>query len=151
MIGDLILWQTVIYILSNPVMSGLLKIGYTFQDVQRRAQELSSSTGVPTPFEVEYYCFTRDVEEIEKEIHFRFGKYRLPGREFFTISLEFAVKIIDSMIRKVADDRFCRISIDTSPIRDRYSSEKNTLYMCPKCGEKNSSSKICVACGYVYG
>ena len=140
-----------IYILSNPAMSGLLKIGFTVRDVQSRVQELSSSTSIPAPFEIEYYCLTRDVEEIEKEVHYRLGKYRQSGKEFFTIPLELAVKIIDSMIRSVAEDRFCRRPINNSPISDQFRSDKNTLYQCPKCGGKNSSSKICVACGYVYG
>ncbi|OQY75918.1 MAG: hypothetical protein B6D44_00600 [Ignavibacteriales bacterium UTCHB2] len=140
-----------IYILSNPVMSGLIKIGYTLRDVQSRVKELSSSTSIPVPFEIEYYCLTRDVEELEKEIHFRLGKYRQNGSEFFTIPLEIAVNIIDSMIRSVAEDRFCRKQINTNHFMKQDSSVKGTLYQCPKCGEKNSSSKICVACGYVYG
>ena len=37
-----------VYILSNPGMPGLLKIGMTRFDPTRRVQELSSATGVPT-------------------------------------------------------------------------------------------------------
>ena len=39
-----------VYILSNPAMPGLLKIGYTERDVQERVKELSN-TGIPSPFE----------------------------------------------------------------------------------------------------
>jgi ribosomal protein L32 len=131
-------------------MHGLLKIGYTLRDVQSRVQELSSTSGVPVPFEIEYYCLTRDVEELEKEIHYRFGKYH-SGKEFFTIHVELAIKIIDSMIRSVSEDRYCKRHIENYSINYQYSADKNTLYLCPKCGEKNSSSKICVACGYIYG
>lgn len=43
-----------VYILSNPSMPGLLKIGMTRFDPTRRVQELSSATGVPTQFQLIY-------------------------------------------------------------------------------------------------
>jgi hypothetical protein len=42
-----------IYILSNPAMQGLLKIGVTSRDVRERVTQLSAATGVPKPFEIE--------------------------------------------------------------------------------------------------
>ena len=50
-------------------MPGRLKIGLTGKEnVKERVQELSSATGVPGEFEIEYYCLTPYVEEIEKTI-----------------------------------------------------------------------------------
>jgi hypothetical protein len=39
-----------VYLLSNPSMPGLLKIGYTERDVTERAAEISAATGVPEPY-----------------------------------------------------------------------------------------------------
>lgn len=58
-----------VYILSNPGMPGLLKIGMTRFDPTRRVQELSSATGVPTPFQLVYYREFHDCVAAELEIH----------------------------------------------------------------------------------
>lgn len=108
-----------IYILSNGAMPGLLKIGITSRDVQERVQELSSSTGVPHAFEIEYYCLTRDPEKIEEEVHERFSSYRKKGKEFFSVSIEEAVRMIDSLVKNVVPDRFCRNSISSQPVNIR--------------------------------
>ena len=43
-----------VYVLSNPAMPGICKIGFTTRDPRVRAEELfQNSTGVPTPFHVE--------------------------------------------------------------------------------------------------
>ena len=58
-----------IYILSNPRMKGLLKIGLSTRAVKERIAELSSATGVPAPFEVEAYFVSSDPEGHEQQIH----------------------------------------------------------------------------------
>ena len=57
-----------IYILSNAAHPDVRKIGYTANAVRDRAAELSSS-GVPHPFEVEFFQLTADVQEVEELIH----------------------------------------------------------------------------------
>jgi hypothetical protein len=46
-----------IYVLINVSMDGLVKIGKTQRDPEKRAIELSSATGVPTPFIVAFEAF----------------------------------------------------------------------------------------------
>ncbi len=100
-----------IYILSNSHMPGLLKTGFTNRDVKQRVGELSSATGVPKPFEIEYYCLTRDPEEIERKAHERLLSQRAGRRkEFFEVPLLEAVKPIDSFIKPVEPDRYCRVN-----------------------------------------
>ena len=130
-----------IYVLSNSTMPGLLKIGFTNRDVNDRMQELSASTGVPTPFEVEYYCLTRDVEIIEAEVHNRFSKYRQSGKEFFSIPLAQAVATIDSLIRNVEPDRFSKVQ------KNGFGNSGGAVYLCQTCGAKNSSPQRCSGCG----
>jgi hypothetical protein len=88
-----------IYVLSNSAMPGLLKIGITNRDVKERVGELSAASGVPKPFEIEYYCLTSDMEEIEKQIHEHFSSVRVSGKEFFSVAIVKAVEVIDSLIR----------------------------------------------------
>ena len=121
-------------------MPGLLKIGFTNRDVKDRALELSAATGVPTAFEIEYYCLTSDVEAVEVEAHSALSKYRQPGKEFFSVSLINAVKIIDSLIRDVRPDRFSRVRAE--PVN-----WGSVLYVCPTCGAKNTSWQQCAGCG----
>ena len=58
-----------IYILSNPAMPGVLKIGFTTRSVDQRASEISSSTGIPEPFNVEFWQITEMPEIVENAIH----------------------------------------------------------------------------------
>src|SRR3989304_8754805 len=99
-----------IYVLSNQTMKGLLKIGFTSQSVEVRVKQLSSATGVPAPFEIEYYCLTLDPEDIEKKVHEQFSSKRI-NKEFFEIPLHEAVRFIDSLIKQVLPDRFSHIDV----------------------------------------
>ena len=50
--------------LSNPAFPGLVKIGWSRKVPTDRAEELFT-TGVPAPFEVEYYCLTEGREDLK--------------------------------------------------------------------------------------
>lgn len=79
----------VVYILTNPVMDGLVKIGKTTQSIKDRVKQLSRDTGVPVPFEVHYACTVRNADEAEKLLHQLFDEQRInPKKEFFEISPE---------------------------------------------------------------
>ncbi|MDO8962927.1 MAG: GIY-YIG nuclease family protein [Coriobacteriia bacterium] len=98
-----------VYIMSNPAMPGLLKIGMTRNDVRQRASELAASTGVPARFVIEYYCLTGEPEAVEAQVHSHFSAYRAPGREFFSLPLRDAVLVVDEHIRPVVPERYCRL------------------------------------------
>lgn len=85
----------VIYILTNPAMPGLVKIGKTLRNsTEARMTELYS-TGVPVPFECAYAAKVKDVEAVEKALHSAFEPNRInPKREFFEIEVEQAKAII---------------------------------------------------------
>ncbi|USB65908.1 GIY-YIG nuclease family protein [Klebsiella pneumoniae] len=78
-----------VYIMSNEHMPGIYKIGMTTTSPEIRAKELSSATGVPSPFKVEaaYHC--QDPSYAEKELHDALSEYRINNsREFFKADLE---------------------------------------------------------------
>jgi hypothetical protein len=59
-----------IYVLSNPSMPGILKIGVTEGQVEKRMKELSTPTGIPTPFKCELYFPVYEVPRIaERRLH----------------------------------------------------------------------------------
>jgi hypothetical protein len=63
-----------VYILSNPAMPGLIKIGYTTRNIDERIFELSSATGVPEHFILEYIYLSNSPHILEKRIHQILGK-----------------------------------------------------------------------------
>ncbi|WP_413498916.1 GIY-YIG nuclease family protein [Buttiauxella gaviniae] len=73
-----------IYVLSNPSLPGVVKIGMTTTSPEIRAAELSRSTSVPTPFIVESSFFSRNPLADEKYIHHLLANRRVSDRrEFF--------------------------------------------------------------------
>lgn len=75
-----------IYIMSNPSFRGMVKIGYTTLDPTQRALELQT-TGVPTPFKIEYQAYVSNCEELEVKIHRLLSRKRVgKNREFFRLS-----------------------------------------------------------------
>ena len=89
-----------IYLLSNASMPGILKVGRTTQNPRKRAEELSGSTGVPTPFSVAYALQVADSASFESHIHELLDQYRInQNREFFSISISKAVEIIENEAR----------------------------------------------------
>ena len=83
-----------IYVLSNPSMKGILKIGFTLRDVHNRVHELNN-TNLPTPFVIEKIYGTFNPQKIEKAIHELLLKYRVNNsREFFRIGLSEAIELI---------------------------------------------------------
>ena len=79
-----------VYVLSNPSLpKEYLKIGYTKLSPDERAIQISSATGVPTPYKVEwaYKCFNGEI--VERMTHQKLKAFRVNNKkEFFHISLE---------------------------------------------------------------
>lgn len=74
-----------VYILRNPCMPGLVKIGKTTRTVEARVAELYQ-TGVPTPFQIVHSVFAVDCSELEAAMHDLFSDRRVDfGREFFAV------------------------------------------------------------------
>ena len=90
-----------VYVLSNISMPGLLKVGYTKLQPGIRAHQVSSVTGVATPFNVEYSFKCHEGEFLEAEVHKCLEPYRVSNnREFFNVGLDKVVKIIEEFGEK---------------------------------------------------
>ena len=97
----------IVYVLTNPAMPGLVKIGKTTQlEIEERMKQLYA-TGVPVPFDCAFACQVNDATEVEKVLHFAFGVTRInPNREFFKIEPERVVAVlkllkVDDITRQV--------------------------------------------------
>ena len=93
--GDYDSW---VYILSNPTMPGMLKIGYTKNTPDKRAKQISNATGVALPYKVEwaYHCY--DGFGLEQEVHHKLEDYRVNNnREFFQLPLEEAKMYVQEL------------------------------------------------------
>lgn len=89
--------QGYVYVLVNGSLPGLVKIGMTTKSPDDRAQELSSSTGVPTPFIVAFQRPFIDCKRAEQRIHAELearGLRSASNREFFSISPTEAIQCI---------------------------------------------------------
>lgn len=88
----------IVYVLTNPVMPGIVKIGMTERsDIDKRLRELYT-TGVPVPFECAYACKVdpADCAKIEKALHKAFEPQRVnANREFFRIQPAQAIAILE--------------------------------------------------------
>lgn len=82
-----------IYVLSNPGMPGLLKVGFTLRDVEKRAQELET-TGVPYKFTIEYKAIVEDVERVERDVHAGLYQFHV-NKEWFKCDSKTCIKVIE--------------------------------------------------------
>jgi hypothetical protein len=91
--------KEIIYVMSNPSLQGMIKIGYTGKEIEVRRGILSKATGVPTPFKVEYiYRLQGRGMELEREIHSYLKEFRLNNeREFFEIDIKQAIEAIQKI------------------------------------------------------
>jgi len=84
-----------VYILSNPTMPGLLKIGRTANTAAARAKQLYT-TGVAAPFVVKHEVPTTNDRFLEGIMHDLLVHLRpIKRREFFELELSFAIELLD--------------------------------------------------------
>jgi len=86
-----------VYVLMNPSMPNLVKIGKTKRKPEERAKELSATTGVPTPFTVVYDNYFEDCSKAEQHVHILLENrgYRVSkNREFFEIPIKDAINVV---------------------------------------------------------
>lgn len=90
-----------VYILTNPAMPDLIKIGFTAGDAADRAAQISQGTGVPAPFAVEWFIETTTAESaysVERAAHRALTDHRINNnREFFKITVAQAAGKIEDL------------------------------------------------------
>ncbi len=89
----------VVYVLTNELMPGLVKIGNTSQSVRDRIRSLNG-TGVPCPYDCVAAWEFGDAKGAERAIHRAFADRRVSKKEFFKMDPERAVAILEQFGRK---------------------------------------------------
>ena len=122
----------IVYVLTNPAMPGLVKIGKTSRgDVNARLGELYS-TGVPVPFECAFAGRIADEGKVEKAFHMAFGPYRLnPKREFFEIEPAQAIALLELLVEEDITPQLQKeaenVDIDSKAATDKLKSRRPVL------------------------
>lgn len=87
-------WE-IVYLLTNPAMPGMVKIGRTTQTDARTRLDQLYTTGVPVPFELVFACRVANSAAVETALHTAFRPQRVnPRREFFQIEPDQALAIL---------------------------------------------------------
>ena len=85
----------IVYVLTNPAMPDLVKIGHTSQSIEKRMRDLDD-TGVPVPFECVAAWEFENAAKIEKTLHRAFADRRVrKTREFFEVSPDHPIAILE--------------------------------------------------------
>jgi hypothetical protein len=86
-----------VYVLSNPAMPGLVKVGRTDRLPTQRAIELQT-TGVPSPFVIEFAMWFPDPSRVEIIAHHELDDYRVSeSREFFRVETFVVTKLLTEL------------------------------------------------------
>jgi predicted RNase H-like HicB family nuclease len=87
-----------VYVMSNPSMPGIVKVGFSMKDPLDRADELAH-TGIPSPYLVHYDVLIEDPESVEQAAHIGLSNVRVnQRREWFQCSAREAVQAIRQII-----------------------------------------------------
>ena len=95
-----------LYVLINPTMPGLAKVGKTTRDPSTRVAELSAATGVASPFILAYQQSVSNCDSAEAAVHAELARrgFRVASnREFFNAPLHEIVELISKVARLVSE------------------------------------------------
>jgi len=143
LIDSIILMEGAVYVLTNPAMPNMVKIGKTTRNVELRLADLYS-TGVPLPFECEYAAKVKDVDKTEKAFHTAFSPNRVnPKREFFNIDPEQAIAVLELMaiedvtpsVQKEAENVDLEANISSEKFKQKQRPRMNFIEMGMELGE----------------
>ena len=113
----------IVYVLTNPAMPGIVKIGKTCRELDSRLNELYS-TGVPLPFECAYAARVEDESKVERAFHIAFAPNRVNSRrEFFNIDPEQAMGLLGLLALEDVTPQVQEIASRVDP-ESRVSSER---------------------------
>lgn len=87
-----------VYVLTNPTMPGLCKIGFTKNKPSERVKQINAATGVALDFVVEWAFPCFNAHDVEQQVHryledngFRVNK----SKEFFNVTVDEAKAVVE--------------------------------------------------------
>lgn len=89
-----------VYIMTNPCLPKILKIGKT-KNIANRQKQLSK-TSTPFPFVINFFIESEHYDEIERLTKLSLGEHRVnKRREFFDSSVEKSIAVITSIAKNL--------------------------------------------------
>ncbi len=87
-----------VYVLTNPTIPGMVKIGYTKNAPSHRVKQINASTGVAQDFQVAWAFGCYNGIELEQEVHRYCESFRVNNkREFFRMTVDEAKAVIERL------------------------------------------------------
>jgi len=127
-----------VYVLSNPSFdNNIFKIGWSRKHPIIRANNLYTS-GVPTPFVIEFVISTDDGMKLENKIHNHLDQFRInKKREFFKITKEQIYTIIkDDLNLELLDNNLhFEDEITSIKVDNRFETTTKINFKCEKCNK----------------
>ncbi len=119
-----------IYIMSNPIFSdGRIKIGKSKSDPSSFRKDELYSTGVPTPFKIEYFAFVENYDSVEMQVHKRLDDKRPnKDREFFTSAITEAINTIREISNIKYEEDLSDSSLLSEKVKEEFYSDGQTLH-----------------------
>lgn len=99
-----------VYVMSNPSMPALVKVGYSMKDPMLRAEELNH-TGVPRPYVIECDLLVTGPRRIEQLAHAALQEFS-EGKEWFRTDPVFAY---DTILRTISENPSHQILLCSPP------------------------------------
>lgn len=91
-------YEGFIYILNNPSLEGMVKIGATTKDPNDKCRELSSNPSIPTQFNIVYYLSSINPFKVVGIVHTILDEYRVnKSRDFFKVDVAQTVNLIEDI------------------------------------------------------
>ena len=87
-----------VYVLTNPLMAGICKIGFTKNKPSDRVKQINSGTGVALDFVVEWAFPCFNAHDVEKQVHkyLQDNGFRVNNnKEFFNVTVEEAKAVVE--------------------------------------------------------
>jgi hypothetical protein len=96
-----------VYVMSNPAMPGLVKVGMTRKMPHLRAEEISAHEGLPMKMRLEYYALVSVAPRtVEQAVHQKLSSQRA-GKEWFRCDCSVAIAAIKAIAtNQVQHERF---------------------------------------------
>lgn len=96
-------WGEFVYVLSNPSMPGIVKIGFTTTSPQQRIKEINSATGVIEKWNLEWSVECTEAHDLEKKTHEYLKEFRVSkNREGFYMHPTQAI----AAVQKINEERY---------------------------------------------
>ena len=97
-----------IYVLKNPSLKGMVKIGATTKAPSKKCEELSSTSTIPTPFNIVYSKPSMNPFKAVSLVHAILDEYRVyKNSDFFNVDVDPTIDLIDD-IATMMEDFICR-------------------------------------------